>query len=163
MVIFFLLSGLGDRYMMPPLFEPFPEGTGSSGRPISAAGRRSVRSDGHAPAQWTQNMRSVQGSTSVSLGIFVAIACARLPVLTQAYNHRLEQAVREFRIVVGDFDASARAYDLPRGEALDQMRGAPFLDRRVDDMEHVVVREARLGFSLSVRSPRRRTIRGDPF
>ena len=71
-------------------------------------------------------------SLCVSLGCGAAFS--QFPEFSQQYIQRLGGAVDELAIVVRDFDASAKAEGLSRDQALEQLVGTGFLERRRTDM-----------------------------
>ncbi len=83
-------------------------------------------------------------------GIAGATATSQFPEFSQQYMQRLGGAVDALGEVVADFDASASASDLSRDEALEQMQGTPFLERRGADMTRSIARFERLSDDLVV-------------
>lgn len=67
-------------------------------------------------------------------GLSGAAGLSQFPAYSNAYEQRLSGAVDELRVVVNDFDASARDAGLSRDAALSQMTGTSFLDNRQADM-----------------------------
>lgn len=65
---------------------------------------------------------------------------SQFPEFSQQYTQRLGGAVDALAQVVADFDASAAASGLAREEALAQMQGTDFLDRRRADMTSTFAR-----------------------
>ena len=88
---------------------------------------------------------------SITFGIALAggLVTAQLPEFSQQYLQRLGGVVDALSEVVSDFDASAAASGLSRGEALAQMTGSAFLDRRQDDMARTFERYERLQAQLT--------------
>jgi len=83
-------------------------------------------------------------------GLAGAGATAQFPEFSQQYLQRLGGAVQALDQVLADFDASARDLGLNRYQALDQMRGTPFVEKRRADMEATFARHARLAGDLAV-------------
>lgn len=85
------------------------------------------------------------------------LTTAQFPEYSQQYLQRLGGAVDALGAVVADFDASAAGSGLSRAQALAQMQGTPFLERRGADMARTLARHARLSDDLA-------TLQGDgPF
>ncbi len=83
-------------------------------------------------------------------GLASAAATSQFPEFSQQYMQRLGGAVDALGKVVADFDASAAASNLSRGEALAQMQGTPFLERRGADMARSIGRYERLSDDLAI-------------
>ena len=83
-------------------------------------------------------------AVTLAIGLSGAFAAAQFPAFSQQYMQRLGGAVDALQQVVVDFDASAAAEGLTRTEALAQMRGTPFVERRRADMIRTFERHARL-------------------
>lgn len=81
-------------------------------------------------------------------GLAGAAATSQFPEFSQQYLQRLGGAVDALGEVVADFDASATASDLTREEALAQMQGTAFLERRSADMARSIIRYERLSSDL---------------
>jgi hypothetical protein len=81
-------------------------------------------------------------------GLVAGLAFSQFPAFSQQYLQRLGGAVDALEEVVSDFDASAAAVGLDREQALAQMRGTAFLDRRRADMTRTFARYDRLWASL---------------
>ncbi len=81
-------------------------------------------------------------------GLAGAASTSQFPEFSQQYLQRLGGAVDALGEVVADFDASAGASGLSRADALAQMRGTPFLERRGADMSRAIARHARLSADL---------------
>lgn len=81
-------------------------------------------------------------------GLAGAAAISQFPEYSQQYLQRLGGAVDALGEVVADFDASAAASDLSRAQALSQMQGTPFLERRRTDMARSIARHERLSADL---------------
>lgn len=81
-------------------------------------------------------------------GLAGAAGMSQFPEYSQQYTQRLAGAVDELRVVVEDFDASAQASGLTREEALAELSGSEFLDRRQADMTRVINRYTRLQSNL---------------
>jgi len=77
-------------------------------------------------------------------GVAGAAALSQFPEYSQQYTQRLAGAVDELSRVVADFDASARTLGLSREDALAQMVGTPFVERRRSDMTRTLARHTRL-------------------
>lgn len=82
-------------------------------------------------------------------GLMGAAASSQFPEYSQQYTQRLGGAVDALSEVVADFDASAATVGLSRQEALAQMSGTAFLDRRRTDMQTTFMRHARLQEDLA--------------
>lgn len=78
----------------------------------------------------------------ICCGMVAGAFSAQLPEFSQQYVQRMGGAVDALAQVVADFDASASAEGLTRDEALAQMQGASFLERRRADMERTFQRYA---------------------
>jgi len=89
-------------------------------------------------------------SLALAGGIAGATATSQFPEFSQQYMQRLGGAVDALGEVVADFDASAAASDLTRKEALAQMQGTAFLERRGADMSRSIARHERLSGDLEV-------------
>ena len=83
-------------------------------------------------------------------GLMGGATTAQFPEYSQQYVQRLGGAVDALSEVVADFDASAQAEGLSRSDALDQMKGTPFLDRRHADMTRTFDRHQGLQDDLAV-------------
>lgn len=83
-------------------------------------------------------------------GVFGAAGTSQFPEYSQQYLQRLGGAVDALGQVVADFDASAAASDLGRNEAIAQMQGTPFLERRGADMARSITRYSKLSDDLRV-------------
>lgn len=81
-------------------------------------------------------------------GLAGAAGMSQFPEYSQQYTQRLAGAVDELRVVVEDFDTSATASGLTREEALAELSGSEFLDRRQADMTRVINRYTRLQSNL---------------
>jgi hypothetical protein len=81
-------------------------------------------------------------------GLAGAAATSQFPEFSQQYLQRLGSAVDALSEVVADFDASATASDLTREEALAEMQGTAFLERRSADMTRSITRYERLSSDL---------------
>ncbi len=81
-------------------------------------------------------------------GLTGAVGLSQFPEISQQYMQRLGGAVDALAVVVRDFDASASAEGLSRDQALQDMRGSAFLDRRRADMERTFARYDRLRADL---------------
>lgn len=96
-------------------------------------------------------------SIALAGGMVSAVATSQFPEYSQQYMQRLGGAVDALGEVVRDFDSSAAASDLSRAQALAQMQGTPFLERRGADMARSIARHDRLRGDL-------RTLQGQgPF
>lgn len=87
-------------------------------------------------------------SIALAGGLAGAAATSQFPEFSQQYLQRLGGAVDALGEVVADFDASAAASDLSREDALAQLQGTPFLERRRADMTRSIVRHQRLRADL---------------
>jgi len=83
-------------------------------------------------------------------GLAGAATTAQFPEYSQQYIQRLGGAVDALGKVVADFDASATASGLSREEALTQLQGTDFLERRRADMTRTVTRYTQLNHDLEV-------------
>lgn len=81
-------------------------------------------------------------------GLACGAGLSQFPEFSQQYLQRLAGQVDVLTLVVKDFDASALAAGMGREEALEQMTGTPFLDRRQLDMRRTFARHARLSENL---------------
>jgi hypothetical protein len=81
-------------------------------------------------------------------GVAGAAMLSQFPEYAQQYTQRLGGAVDALGQVVADFDASATAEGLSREQALAQMTGTAFVERRRDDMRRSFDRYARLRADL---------------
>ncbi|MGR3714214.1 MAG: DUF2937 family protein [Shimia sp.] len=77
-------------------------------------------------------------------GLMGAATVSQYPEFSQQYVQRMAGQLDALTLVVEDFDASALAAGLTRGEALAQMKGTEFLEARSDDMRRTFARHARL-------------------
>jgi hypothetical protein len=82
-------------------------------------------------------------------GLAGAAATSQFPEYSQQYTQRLGGAVDALGVVVADFDTSAAASQLSREDALAQMRGTDFLERRRADVTRTIARHARLQANLT--------------
>lgn len=89
---------------------------------------------------------------TLAAGLTGAFGAAQFPAFSQQYLQRLGGAVDALEEVVADFDASAAAEGLSRAEALRQMQGAEFVERRRADMQRTFERHAILTADLEVLS-----------
>ena len=78
-----------------------------------------------------------------------ALGAAQFPAYSQQYMQRLGGAVDALSQVVADFDASAATLGLTRDEALAQMQGTGFVERRRADMQRTFARHAELSADLA--------------
>ncbi|WP_299282593.1 DUF2937 family protein [uncultured Tateyamaria sp.] len=83
-------------------------------------------------------------------GLLGGASASQFPEFSQQYTQRLGGAVDALAEVVADFDASATAAGLSRAEALAQMQGTPFLERRRADMTRTFQRYDTLRTDLRV-------------
>ncbi|WP_299144706.1 DUF2937 family protein [uncultured Tateyamaria sp.] len=83
-------------------------------------------------------------------GVLGGATASQFPEYAQQYTQRLGGAVDALGQVVADFDASAAAAGFDRAQALAQMQGTAFLERRRADMERTFERHARLSTDLEV-------------
>ncbi|MEL6618573.1 MAG: DUF2937 family protein [Pseudomonadota bacterium] len=86
----------------------------------------------------------------VAGGLLGGAGASQFPEFSQQYVQRLGGAVDALGQVVADFDASALAAGLSREQALAQLQGTAFLDRRRADMQRTVDRHAQLSADLQV-------------
>lgn len=89
---------------------------------------------------------------SVAVGLASGFGAAQLPEFSQQYVQRLGGAVDTLDKVVADFDSSAKAAGLTRQEALAELQGTDFLDRRQKDMQRTFARQERLTAQLAALS-----------
>lgn len=89
-------------------------------------------------------------SLTLAGGLAGAVTTSQFPEFSQQYLQRLGGAVDALGEVVSDFDASASVSGLSRDEALGQMQGTPFLERRSADMTRSIARYERLRADLVV-------------
>ncbi|QUJ77080.1 DUF2937 family protein [Sulfitobacter albidus] len=82
-------------------------------------------------------------------GVSGAVATSQFPEFSQQYTQRLGGAVDALETVVADFDASAQAAGLSRAEALAQLQGTEFLERRRTDMTRTITRYEALRADLA--------------
>ncbi|MBB3993522.1 hypothetical protein GGR95_001150 [Sulfitobacter undariae] len=87
-------------------------------------------------------------SIALAGGLAGAATTSQFPEFSQQYLQRLGGAVDALGEVVADFDASAAASDLSRDEALAQMQGTSFLERRGADMTRSINRYTQLSRDL---------------
>jgi hypothetical protein len=85
-------------------------------------------------------------------GLAAGAGASQFPEFSQQYTQRLGGAVDALSEVVADFDASAAAEGLTRPEALEQMKGADFIERRRDDMVRTFDRHTALSEDLKLLS-----------
>ena len=83
-------------------------------------------------------------------GLSGALGAAQFPAFSQQYMQRLGGAVDALAVVVANFDASAKAVGLSRHDALAQMTGTPFMERRRADMRESIARHEALRDDLAV-------------
>ena len=81
---------------------------------------------------------------NISGGLFLAAAASQFPEFSQQYVQRMGGAVDELEKVVTAFDRAATASNLTREEALNELSGTEFLDRRQSDMRFTIGRYERL-------------------
>ncbi|WP_299962068.1 DUF2937 family protein [uncultured Roseobacter sp.] len=86
---------------------------------------------------------------TLAAGLTGAFAAAQFPSFSQQYLQRLGGAVDALHQVVADFDRSAAAEGLSRDQALAQLKGSDFLDRRRADMARSIARHSRLRADLA--------------
>lgn len=89
-------------------------------------------------------------AVTFAAGLAGAFGAAQFPAYSQQYLQRLGGAVDALSQVVADFDASAAAEGLTRTEALAQLRGTAFVERRRADMVRTFDRHAQLRSDLAV-------------
>ncbi len=89
-------------------------------------------------------------AAALATGVLVGAGASQFPEFSQQYTQRLGGAVDALAEVVADFDASAAAEGLNRTDALAQMQGTDFVERRRRDMEQTFARYDRLRTDLSV-------------
>jgi len=77
------------------------------------------------------------------------VTLSQFPEFSQQYLQRLAGRVEGLSQVVADFDASAAAADKTRAEALAELSGSTFLDRRQGDMARTFADYERLGADLA--------------
>ena len=81
-------------------------------------------------------------ASTLAGGLAVGAGTSQFPEFSQQYAQRLGGAVDALSEVVADFDTSAAVEGLSRSEALEQMIGADFIERRRADMERTFDRHA---------------------
>lgn len=89
-------------------------------------------------------------ATALAAGLVTATTASQFPEFSQQYTQRLGGAVQALEEVVADFDASAAAEGLSRAQALDQMRGTDFVERRRADMQATFARYDQLRADLTL-------------
>lgn len=82
-------------------------------------------------------------------GFGAAVGASQFPEFSQQYVQRLGGAVDALEQVVADFDASAQAEGLSRSEALEELTGTGFADRRRADMIRTIARKDALHAQLT--------------
>jgi hypothetical protein len=82
-------------------------------------------------------------------GLVGGAVTSQFPEYSQQYLQRLGGAVDALEQVTVDFDASAQSVGLTRGDALAQMTGSPFMERRRVDMTATFRRYDALSDALS--------------
>lgn len=88
-------------------------------------------------------------AATLAIGLAGAFGAAQFPAYSQQYMQRLGGAVDALQQVVADFDASAAAEGITRTQALEQMRGTAFVERRRADMIRTFERHAQLRADLA--------------
>lgn len=83
-------------------------------------------------------------------GLIAGAGASQFPEFSQQYAQRLGGAVDALSEVVADFDASAVSEGLTRRQALEQMQGTNFIERRRLDMERTFDRHAVLSEDLKL-------------
>jgi|TARA_B110000902_G_scaffold214530_1_gene246544 hypothetical protein len=83
-------------------------------------------------------------------GLIAGAGASQFPEFSQQYAQRLGGAVDALSEVVADFDASAVSEGLTRPQALEQMQGTNFIERRRLDMERTFDRHAVLSEDLKL-------------
>jgi hypothetical protein len=83
-------------------------------------------------------------------GLIGGGTAAQFPEYAQQYTQRLGGAVDALAEVVADFDASAAAEGLTRDQALAEMRGTDFIERRRADMARTFDRYDQLRADLAI-------------
>ncbi|WP_460274963.1 DUF2937 family protein [Celeribacter sp. ULVN23_4] len=81
-------------------------------------------------------------------GLLGAAVVSQFPEFTQQYTQRLAGQVEALRVVIADFDASAKKADMTREDALASMGGSVFLENRRRDMRATIDRYGRLSDDL---------------
>jgi len=81
-------------------------------------------------------------------GLTAAATASQFPEFSQQYVQRLGGAVDALEQVVADFDSSAATAGLSREDALNQLTGTAFLDRRRVDMQRSFERHSNLSEDL---------------
>ncbi|MCR8828026.1 DUF2937 family protein [Photobacterium sp. TY 1-4] len=87
---------------------------------------------------------------TLAAALTAGAATSQFPEFSQQYAQRLGGAVDALAEVVADFDASAQAEGLTRAQALEQMQGTPFIDRRRIDMTRTFARYDKLRVDLAM-------------
>lgn len=83
-------------------------------------------------------------------GLSGAAGFSQFPEYSQQYVQRLGGAVDALHEVVADFDASAQSSGLTRNEALAQMTGTEFIEKRRADMTRTIARSEKLTKDLEL-------------
>lgn len=78
-----------------------------------------------------------------------ALVAAQFPAYSQQYMQRLGGAVDALERVVADFDTSAASLGLSREQALKEMQGSDFVEKRREDLQRVFDRHAQLSADLA--------------
>ncbi len=73
-------------------------------------------------------------------GVAGAAVTSQFPEYSQQYLQRLGGAVDALHEVVADFDASAQAVGLSRSDALAQMTGTAFMERRRAEIAEAIAK-----------------------
>lgn len=81
---------------------------------------------------------------NIAGGALLAAGASQFPEYSQQYVQRLGGAVDELEKIVFAFDNAAAASNLSRDEALSELSGTDFLNRRQDDMRLTIGRYERL-------------------
>lgn len=83
-------------------------------------------------------------------GLAGAVGLSQFPEFSQQYLQRLAGQVDALTEVVEDFDASAQKSGLTREEALAELKGTTFLERRREDLTRTFVRFDQLTADLAL-------------
>ncbi|MCH2164825.1 MAG: DUF2937 family protein [Marinovum sp.] len=86
---------------------------------------------------------------TMAAGLTGAAGMSQFPEYSQQYMQRLGGAVDALEQVVADFDASAQSSGYTREEALNQLQGTEFLDKRRADITRTIARSEKLSADLN--------------
>ena len=89
-------------------------------------------------------------AATLAIGLTGAAGFSQFPEFSQQYTQRLGGAVDALAQVVADFDASANSAGLSREDALAELKGTEFLDKRRADMTRTIARSEKLTADLAL-------------